>query len=333
MDGRYVDDRENFVFMQIVLIFIKTHFVKTQINPIMKKALYLIGLLLVPGVLLGQKPIEVSGTDFKLGQDTYSGVQVLIPEAAWEQVESMWIKALEKGTKSKVSEAHQGEITIFGAFIKSIGEDPVNIYSQIIPRDSIVELNTCIELKRNEFITENLYESEFNQLKAYLHDFGKEAYIEEAEEQLEAEENVLKELERGLKQLQNDKESMEKKISKNEHDITVSEDDIRILDADIAVKNEELARAKVRLGSVGDDLVQRETIETEIKDLEKEKKKMLKSVEKEKKNIVGYNSDIDNTKLEIPALVEQQNQKMQEIEQQRNRVSHFENKLVTINNY
>ncbi len=215
-----------------------------------------------------------------------------------------------------MSEAHNGEITIFGAYIKSIGDDPVNIYSQIIPRDSTIELNACIELKRNEFITEEFYESEFNQLKAYMHDFGKEAYIEEVEEQLEAEENVLKELEKELKKLQNDKESMEKKISKNEHNIMVSDDDIRILDADIAIKNEELARAKVRLGSVGDNLVQRETIEAEIKDLEKEKKKMLKSEQKEKKNIVGYNSDIDNIKLEIPALVEQQNRKMQEIEQQ-----------------
>jgi len=112
----------------------------------MKNAVYLIGLLLVPVVLLGQKPIEVSGTSFKLGQDEYSGVQVMIPEAGFEQVEKMWIKVLEKGTKSDVSE--------------------------------------------------ELYESEFNQLKAYMHNFGKEAYVKEVEEQLEAEENVLKELEK-----------------------------------------------------------------------------------------------------------------------------------------
>jgi chromosome segregation ATPase len=289
--------------------------------------------MLVPGILLGQKPIEVSGTDFKLGQDEYSGVQVLIPEAAREQVEKMWIKALEKGTKSKVSDAHQGEITIFGAYIKSISEDPVNIYSQIIPRDSIIEINTCIELKRNEYITENLYESEFNELKAYMHEFEKEAYVLEAEEQIEDQEDILKELEKELEKLQNDKESLEKKISKNEHNITVSEDDIRTLDADIAVKNEEIARVKVRLGSVGDDPVLKETLDSELKDLEKEKKKMQNSVKKEKKKIVGYESDIDNIKLEIPALVEQQNQKMLEIEQQRKTVSLFENKLTTISNY
>ena len=35
-----------------------------------------------------------------------------------------------------------------------------------------------------------------------MHNFGKEAYIEEVEEQLEAEENVLKELEKELKKLE-----------------------------------------------------------------------------------------------------------------------------------
>ncbi len=299
----------------------------------MKKTLYLIGLLLAPGVLYGQKPIEVSGTEFKLGQVVYSGVQLMIPEASYELVEENWIKALEKGTKSDVSEDQNGEITIFGAYLEATGDDPVNIYSQIIPRDSIVELNACIELKRNEFITENMFESEFNQLKTYMQDFGKEVYIEVAEDQLKAEEDVLNELENELKQLQNDQEKLEKQISKEEHKIDVGEDDIRTLESDLAVKNEEIARAKVQLNSAGDDPVQKETLKDALKDLEKDRNKILRSIKKENKHIVGNEADIDNTQVEIPSLVEQQNQKMQEIEQQRSRVAAFENKLENIENY
>ncbi len=299
----------------------------------MKNPSCIIVLLLVFCGLNAQKPIETSGISFKLGNDEYQGVQVIIPEAEYELVEKMWIKALEKGTKSDVSEAYHGEITIFGAYIKSIGDDPVNIYSQIIPRDTTVELNTSIELKRSEFITEALYESEFNQLKEYMHDFGKDVYIEVVSEQVKAEEDILKDLEKELKTLQNDKESIEKNISKDQHDITVSEDEISILEADIAVKNEEIAREKVNLSSAGGDPVRRETIEEILKDLEKEKKKMQKSVQKEKKNIVGYEADIDNAKLEIPAKVEEQNLKMQEIETQRGVVNLIENKLDTIKSY
>jgi predicted nucleic acid-binding Zn-ribbon protein len=299
----------------------------------MKKLFYLIGLLLVPLVLFGQKPIEVSGTEFKLGQVVYSGVQLMIPEASYELVEEMWIKALEKGTKSDVSEAQNGEITIFGAYLEATGDDPVNIYSQIIPRDSIVEMNACIELKRNEFITENTYESEFNQLKTYMQDFGKEVYTEVVKDQLKAEEDVLDDLEKELKQLQNDQEKMEKNISKEEHKIEVGEDDIRTLESDLAVKNEEIARAKVQLNSAGDDPVQKETLKDALKDLEKDRKKILRSIKKERKHIVGNEADIDNTQVEIPSLVEQQNKKMQEIEQQRSRVAAFENKLENVKNY
>jgi predicted nucleic acid-binding Zn-ribbon protein len=299
----------------------------------MKNILSLIVLLLLCGGLSGQKPIEVSGTSFKLGQDEYPGVHVMIPEASYELVEEMWIKALEKGTKSDVSEAQNGEITIFGAYLEAAGDDPVNIYSQIIPHDSIVELNACIELKRNEFITENMYESEFNQLKTYMHDFGKEVYTEVVKDQLNAEENVLNELEKELKQLQNDQEQMEKQISKEEHNIDVSEDDIRTLESDLTLKNEEIARAKVQLNSAGDDPVQKASLKDALKDLEKDRKKILNSIKKEKKHIVGNETDIDNTQVEIPSLVEQQNQKMQEIEQQRSRVATFEKKLSTVESY
>jgi hypothetical protein len=299
----------------------------------MKNLLCLLGSLLVFGVLNGQKPIEVSGTIFKLGQDEYPGLQLMIPEAEFERVESMWIKALEKGTRSDVSDALRGEFTIFGGYIKSISEDPVNIYSQIIPHDSTVELNTSVELKRSEFITEDLYESEYNQLKTYLHDFGKEVYIEVVSDQVKAEEDILNELENELKRLQNDQEKMEKQISKEEHKIDVGEDDIRILEADLAIKNEEIARAKVKLNSAGDDPVQRESLKDALKDLEKDRKKMLRSIKKEKKHIVGNEADSDNIQVEIPSLIEQQNRKMQEIEQQRSRVAAFENKLETIKNY
>ena len=180
--------------------------------------------------------------------------------------------------------------------LNATGDDPVNIYSQIIPRDSIVELNACIELKRNEFITENTYESEFNQLKTYMQDFGKEAYIEVVKDQLEAEEDILNDLEKELKQLQNDQEQLEKQISKEEHKIDVGEDDVRTLESDLDIKNEEIARAKVQLNSAGDDPVLKESLKDALKDLEKDRKKILNSIKKEKKHIVGNEADVDNTR-------------------------------------
>lgn len=178
-----------------------------------------------------------------------------------------------------------------------------------------------------------MFEPEFNQLKAYMHDFGKEVYMKVVKDQIKAEEDVLKELERELKQLQGDQKKMEKQISTEEHNIDVSEDDIRTLESDLALKNDQISRAKIRLNSAGDDPLQKESLADALKELEKDRKKILRSIKKEKKKIVGNESDIDNTQLDIPALVARQNQKMQEIEQQRNRVNLFEAKLETIKNY
>jgi len=201
----------------------------------------LFGLFLVPVIMLGQRPIEVSSSSFRLGQDDYEGVRVWIPEAEFDKVDKMWIKDLEKGTKSKVSEAHRGEVTIFGAYLKSIGDDPVNIYSQIILRDSLVEVNACVELKRSEFITEEGYESEFNQLKEHMYDFGKEVYTEVVSDQVKAEIKVLRELEKELKKLQIEKDKMGKSISKNQHDIAVSEDATRTHDANSGVSEHSIS--------------------------------------------------------------------------------------------
>ncbi len=270
--------------------------------------------------------------DFSLGDDEYKGIQVLIPEAEYELVEKMWIKALEKGTKSNVAEAHDGEYTIFGAYLKALGEDPVNIYSQIIPADSTVKLNSCIELKRNVFLTEDLYESEFNLFSDYLKEFAKEIYLDVVSEQVKAEEDVLKDLNKELKNLQNEKEAINKGISENEHEVEVSEDKIDILSADIAVKNEEIAREKVNLSAAGDP-VQEAAIKEILKKAENGKKKLQKDLKKEKKKIVGYESDIDKALLEIPSMNAQLVSKREEIEIQSNILLQVELKQESIKNY
>jgi len=75
-------------------------------------------VVLVP-VIKAQKPIVVNSHKFILTGKEYSGVTVSIPQVEFETVKNEWIKLLEKGTKSKVKEAENGEISIFGAYIKS----------------------------------------------------------------------------------------------------------------------------------------------------------------------------------------------------------------------
>lgn len=299
----------------------------------MKRIFALIGFIIAVLSVSAQQSIETSSVNFKLGDDEYQGIQVLIPEADFKLVEKMWIKVLERGTKSKVAAARNGEYSIFGAYLKALGDDPVNIYCQIIPRDTVVILNSCIELKRNVFLTEDLYESEFNQLGEFMKEFSRGVYIDVVSEQVKTEDMTLKELNKELKKLQNEKEDIEKNIANDEHEIQVSEDHIVFLNGDIAVKNEEIAQGKVRMNTAAKDPEQKAAVKEALRKTEKEKRNLQQDVKKEKKKIVEYESNIDNAKLDIPSLDAELMSIREKIEMQNNNLRQLETKLQTIKNF
>ena len=62
-----------------------------------------------------------------------------------------WIKDLQTGTKSKVV-TEKGEMSIFGARLKSNQPNPVNIYSKFVKLDSMLKLYVSVETKKDEYI-------------------------------------------------------------------------------------------------------------------------------------------------------------------------------------
>jgi len=293
----------------------------------------LIFLLVVPvHAIRAQKPIVINSETFFLGEKQYDGIVVTIPEVGFEQVKNSWIKILEKGTKSKVVEAANGEISIFGAFLKSISKKPMNVYSQIISQDSSTWLKTTVELKRDFYITETNSESEYNQLKSILHELAKTEYVDVVSNELSVEEKKQQDLESELRNLQSEKERLGKSIQDDEQNILVSNEALLILDSDLKLKNEELASHKTALNSAENDIV-RASIEEKIEQIEKEKNKIVNSIEKENKNIVGYNSDIDDARIDIQTNIGQQNIKTGEVESQRSVVNKLTAKLATIEKY
>ena len=69
--------------------------------------------------LAGQKPIILTDKQINFKHGEYPGLELNIPEVAYEDVSKAWIKKIEKGTKSKVT-VEEGECTIFGAQIDEI---------------------------------------------------------------------------------------------------------------------------------------------------------------------------------------------------------------------
>ncbi len=85
-----------------------------------------------------QNPIVVSEDEFNFGNGDVPGYSVTIPEVDYETTLKNWTNYLESGTRSKVVQKGNN-LSIFGAKVKPVSEDPVNVYSIITDRDDGVE--------------------------------------------------------------------------------------------------------------------------------------------------------------------------------------------------
>jgi len=179
----------------------------------MKKTIpvFLLMCLLHSGAVMSQKPIELKEDSISFGAHSYPGITVSIPEVAYESVQKNWVKALESGTKSKAV-YENGVYTLFGGNIKEISPNPVNIYSKLDSRDSIVYLLATVELKKETYVQKGTAETELAGMKTYLKDFAKEQYLELAKKQLDEQEKALRTLEKELSSYQKDESDLEKSI-------------------------------------------------------------------------------------------------------------------------
>ncbi len=71
-----------------------------------------------------------------------------IPEVNYDKTLKVWLRDLQAGTKSKVI-TENGEMSIFGAKIKAISPNPINIYSKLMRLDSMLQLFVSFEKKKD----------------------------------------------------------------------------------------------------------------------------------------------------------------------------------------
>ena len=135
----------------------------------MKHIYTLVVLILIPiAGMKAQMPIEVADAKLKIGSSEMPGLSVTIPEADYEKTLKEWTKLLESGTRSNVVQDNN-EMTIFGARIKNISDDPLNVYSILTNTGSVLTLQAAFELKKDEFIERTVNDEDYAKArKEYL---------------------------------------------------------------------------------------------------------------------------------------------------------------------
>lgn len=296
----------------------------------MKRNFYLTCILIIGfSAAQAQKPITLVEDSLQFGSRYFPGFMLTIPEVKPSDVKSNWIKAIQKGTKSKVK-TDNNEMTIFGANIADFKNGSVNISSKITDQDSLTFLFVSVETTRDNFIGNQ--SEEYEKLSNYLKKFAKSQYVETAKKQLSAEEDKLKKMEKELKSARKSRDRFDKNIQSANVKITQQNDKIKGV-------NKELATLEIRINnndtavSVLEEGDAKDKKKSELKDLQKTKKSLLKTINSAKNTISKAETSIQDNRNSIEQNENSQNEIKDQIAQQKNSIAKFQQKLNTIQAY
>lgn len=248
----------------------------------------------------GQIRPQVREAELKINGSSMNGFIVSVPYVKPDEVKKDWIRLIEKGTKSKVELYENSEILLNGANLKDISDSSMNIYSKVVSNDTASFLQAAFEIKDFGFINSGEYSTEATLIRTMMFNFARDEYSDVVEDELKSEEKTLKDLEKELDKTIQEKDKMEKEIIKYESDIMVTKDKILNLEYDLKTQQQAINDQKTTVSKISkDNKDEKKTQEEVLKDLEKEKKRIFKDIENGQKDIVEYNSKIQENKLDI----------------------------------
>ncbi|HEX2969996.1 MAG TPA: hypothetical protein VHO46_12930 [Bacteroidales bacterium] len=270
-----------------------------------------------------QNPIVVSEDQIDIGNSTVPGYSVVIPEVSYETIRKNWIKQLESGTRSKVVE-DDDKLSIFGAKIEPVSQNPVNVYSFLKDQDGYVNLRVAMELDHDKYAGSE----EYANARRYLFDFAKEEYMAIVNEQLNEEQKKLRSLKNDLSSAENDKSRMERSSKSDAEIIEEERGRLAELRKDLTSLSEEQYQGDsatvTGMGAVSPD---------EVKDLEKERKKLNREIKSSEEKIQKADEELKENERSMPGTDNKIESLKGQVEDQEKVVAFFEKKLDTIKSY
>ncbi|MDX9928750.1 MAG: hypothetical protein RBS37_02750 [Bacteroidales bacterium] len=275
-----------------------------------------------------QQPVIVTDDSLMFGNSRLPALAVTIPEVSYETSLREWIKQLETGTKSKVV-TENGEMSIFGAIIKNITENPVNVYSRFDNADTLLRLIVAFEPKKDQYIERSVFDLEYSRAREYLFNFSKTLYMGLVKEQLQAEENRLRTMQKELGSLEKNEARLGKTMRKSEKTLQTERERLIVYNNEMTSVSAAIIEHNNQLASMqaGDA---RDEKESYIKELEKNRKKVLKSVKKSENKISKAERAIKNAERALPKNDSTQGRTRDLISGQEAIVQQYADKLNTI---
>ncbi len=278
-----------------------------------------------------QQPITVMEDSLLVGKFMHPGISVTIPEANYDKTLKNWIKQIEAGTKSKVV-TDNGLMTLFGAMLKKISPNPVNMYSKLVNQDTLNKLMVCIEIKKDEYLEPALGDAQMMVAKDYLKAFAKDQYIEFIKDEVAVEEKKLKDLTSQLSSLENNYSKTQKKAESSRNTISKEKEALAVMNGQLSQMSTDINRENAEM-ITKDAGPEKEAQAARIKELNKSRKKLQKDISKKESNIRKAESSIAQADESIPQNKNEQVVMQQKIDEQTAVVQKYNDKLNTVKLY
>jgi hypothetical protein len=296
-------------------------------NFTLMKSIYTLLLLLAVTTLClkAQMPIKVFEDTLQFGSSGTPGISVNIPEADYEKTLRNWIREQESGTKSKVVTESNG-MSIFGANIKDISTTPVNVYSTLVKQEKELLLTVAFELRKDEYISGSSGDADLAKAKAYLFNFSKNQYLDFAGEELKVEQSKLRTIEKDLSSLQSRESRLSRSLGKNNRAVVREKERLISLNNDLTTASAAIAEHSSQLGTMLPG-AERDEKEKYIKGLEKDKKKLQRSIRSSENKLKKANSAIDKANRDLPRNDRTQERIKEQLSEQQAVVQTYTDKL------
>jgi hypothetical protein len=277
-----------------------------------------------------QETLVVKNIQAQMSKGMQTCYSVEIPRAVLKTVQQNWVKKLQENIKVKVAE-NGPELVLAKVLKPEITSDTISIYSLLIQKDTIVEIDIFVEIDSvffspKEDKTDLATDKIDNNIKNFLRSFAVAQYRLVVSDELDAQEKVLKTMENDLEKLEKTQENLEKDNSSLENDIEEKEREVKEIDANIEVKNQEIMKHNASMLTIVLE-ADKDAAKDKQKTLEKEKKELEKNRSKAKDDISSYKSKIDKNNKAIEDCKNEQEVKAQEIAAQNQLVTAIETKL------
>jgi peptidoglycan hydrolase CwlO-like protein len=216
-------------------------------------------------------------------------------------------------------------MTIFGAKMKKVSDNPVNVYSRIERQDSTVNMNVAIELEKDKYAGSK----EFTAVREYLLDFAKDRYLAVIDDQLSKEKKDLRDLKKDAKSIDRNQARNEKSIKK--YDDLISSEQQKL--AEFNNQQTSISSDITRLESGGMGAPESDTGTSALKDLKKEQKKVSREIKKSEKKIKHAERKIDKSQNDITGSYNDQYEANNKVTEQESVVKRLEIKRDAIKNF